>query len=140
MSMQYAKWIALFVLFFGINSADGTAAAAASNANLPIRSVTITLGSASRDKLFEQLRRFADTNAFAIRIAPTNPDNERFLVQIWREDIKGVGTNARSTKTFSIGLYQNCDEPVPAAIANEVVDELRRTVGQVPGATFSEKQ
>ncbi len=114
--------------------------AADSTDEAPIRIVTVTLTKGTRDQFFDQLKRFADVNAFAIRIAPTRPDVPHFLIQMWREDINGTGTNALDPEQFRIAFYKNDNHPLETETVNQMIFGLEQAVGKVAGATVSEEK
>jgi hypothetical protein len=104
----------------------------------PVRSVDITLAQNQHDQLFEQFRKFATKHAFAIRISQTNPTGEDFLVQMWREDVKIIGVDSSDPGLFEIWFYNTYEErPVPLRVFDELIDELRALVEEIPNTTFS---
>jgi hypothetical protein len=107
----------------------------------PIRIVEVTLAESQHDQLFEQLRRFADKHAFSIRIAPTDPTGENFLVQMWREDIKVIGVDSGDPGLFGIAFYNTYEErPVPSRVFDELVVDLREFIAEIPNTTFTVKE
>ena len=120
------------------------APAAGPTQDVPARMLTVTMAEQSLPAFLDQLRKFADANAFAVRIAQTSPDQTHVLVQLWREDIKGIGVNTSDTNTvgiaYSIFLYRNCNDAVPASAFAVVVAQLHDTFSQTEGITsVSEK-
>ena len=130
--------MALVVLICGLGAVNGKVVAAKSDSELPIRTVTILLKEGTQDQFFDQLRKFADTYAFAIRIAPTNPDMLHFLAQMFREDIKVIGANPFKASEFYVSFYKNDDHPVETASLNQMVVGLKQAVEQVRGAVITE--
>lgn len=106
-------------------------------ADVPIRSITVTINTEQRENFFEQLRLFADKHAFAIRIAPTDPSNEHFISQMWREDIKIIAVNSFEPENYRIAFYKNNVGKVPKDVLSLLITELESFVSEVPGATFS---
>jgi len=91
----------------------------------PIRIVEVTLAENQHDQLFEQFRNFADKHAFSIRIAPTDPTGDNFLVQMWREDIKVIGVESGDPGRFGIAFYNTYEErPVPLRVFDELIFDL----------------
>lgn len=107
----------------------------------PIRKVNLTLAQDQHDQLFEQLREFADTHAFAIRISQTDPTGKHFLVQMWREDVEVIGVDSVAPGLFKIGLY-NTDEdhPVSLQVVDELIVDLERFIREIPNITFTVKE
>ncbi|TKB18693.1 MAG: hypothetical protein E5V75_08970 [Mesorhizobium sp.] len=106
-----------------------------SRVQLPLHKITFTLPEDTKDAFFRQLRQFADTYGFAIRIAPITPDGEQFGVQMYQESIKLLGDNALDTKEVFIGFYQQGENAVPAPYLTRLVDGLKQAVQAVPGVT-----
>lgn len=131
---QRTNLIGLIVVLLGMGAANWEVTAS----EIPARSFTATVGEGVRDQFFDQLLKFSDENRFAIRIALTRPGNERFIVKMWREDIKVIGENTFDTSEFIFSLYRNCYKPVMTIAFDQLVNGLKRIVGRVPGITFSE--
>ena len=107
----------------------------------PIRKVDITLAQDQHDQLFEQLRKFADKNALAIRISQTDPSGENFLVYMWSADIKVIGVDSGDPGLFEIGFYNSDEErPVPESFFDEEVSDLESFISEIPNVTFSVKE
>jgi hypothetical protein len=139
---MFVKWTRLLSLVFllvGVGAlAAGAPATSRPEPQLPVRSIDVTVGKGAREKFFDRLRTFADAHAFAIRIAPTTPDRENFLVQMWREDIKIVAVTSLRPETFHIGFYRNDTEAAATAAYDVLVTDLRHAVSEIEGSTFSE--
>ncbi len=133
---QVIYWASCLVIALGVSSYAG--AAAKPDGEAPLRSVTLTVNENQQDRLFEELRKFADTEAFAIRIAPISPDGQHFSIQLWRQDVKIIGSNALSPQEFYLGFYENGDHPANGYIVGQLVTHLKRIVLQVPGISISE--
>jgi hypothetical protein len=123
---------------------DENLATAKSNSESPIRAVQVTISKVALDQYTSQIRKFADTYSFAIRVSHSSPSPEDILVQMWREDVKIIGVNASDPGarevTFDIALYRSCDcvGPIQKASIDQLIHGLQQTVGQVHGAVFSE--
>ena len=111
-------------------------------AQSPIGNVSVLYDRSARDALFEQLKKFADKHAFAIRIARIHPKYEEFTVSIWRTDLKLLGGTAGNTLApgypvypmeFELGFYENSPHPVPTKQIDFLVNDLKRYIGKVKG-------
>lgn len=80
------------------------------------------------------MRRFADQNAFAIRIAPTTPDEKHFLIQLWRSDVKMFGTNPYDN-IYRLRFYQNGTYPLPSPALDQLVAGINAMLRDVEGIT-----
>jgi hypothetical protein len=137
MARQCINAIALTVLVLCAQLAGLDAMAAKSDGESPLRSLTFTVQESQRDRFFDQLRKFADAEAFAVRIAPIAPDGKHFGIQLWRQDVKAIGDNALAIQEFDISFYENGDHPINRDIANELATHLKRVVSEIPGITIS---
>ena len=107
------------------------------NGKLPVKIVDIIFPQNDVDRLFEQFHKFAEKNAFAIRVAPTDPTGESFLVQMWRVDIKITGLD-RDPGQFGVAFYNTYEErPVPLQVFDELIIDLKGFVEEIPGVTFT---
>lgn len=117
----------------------GNAIAANPAPELPVRALVVTMAKGGLQNLLEQLRQFSDENAFAIRTSQSSPDPEHILVQMWREDIKGVGVNTSETGaadiSYSVAFYRNCNDAVPEWAFDAVVTRLRRVLIRTEGVS-----
>ena len=129
--------IILASLLWGLVSACEKPMTDKSDSQVPIRVVAISVQKSDRDAFFEQLKKFSDKHAFAIRIAPVRPDGEHFIVQMWREDIKGIGVNSIDPAAFEIGFYENSRHPVSAEKLDTLLSDLKNIIGEVKGVSFS---
>ncbi|WP_163269283.1 hypothetical protein [Chelativorans alearense] len=111
-----------------------------SPAQKPLRSVVIAVPPMARERFFAQLRQFADTHGFAIRIAPTTPDGEYIGVQMYREGLKVLGNSVWKPEKFDFAFYPNSDHPVPSGSVDKLLNDLKQTVENVPGVTVSETE
>lgn len=107
----------------------------------PVRIVEITLEQNQHDQLFEQFQNFAGKHAFAIRISQTDPSGEDFLVQMWRQDIRIIGSDSGDPGLFGIGFYNTYEErPVPSRVFDELITDLEEFIAEIPNTTFTVKE
>jgi hypothetical protein len=133
-SKGYRRTLAVIGLLAIVSLGCGRAIAAKSGSQNPVRVVHFTVKPDARDRFFDQLRKFADENAFAIRIAPVRPDNQHFLIQLWREDIKGIGVNSGDPEKYVVAFFYNSErEAAVASAINRLADNLTSSVTSVTG-------
>lgn len=108
---------------------------------LPIRELTITIDPSQRQDLFEQLRRFADKYAFEFHLDFYDPDKEVFLVSMYRDDLKILVDHAPNDPTIiSIDFYErNPDNPVPEETIDELLNDLKTFIGEIPNVTITQE-
>jgi hypothetical protein len=135
--------IALIVLISGAGIA-ARSFVNLSNEEMPIRAVKIVIPKGTQNEYVDQIRRFADLDAFAIRVSHSSPDAEDILVQLWRSDVNMDSVNASDTGaqdiTFEIGIYKSANIQIPSASIDQLVADLQKTVGHIKGARFSNLQ
>jgi hypothetical protein len=118
----------------------GSGMAAKSESESAVRAVYFMVKSDARDRFFDQLRKFADENAFAIRIAPVRPDHQHFLIQLWREDIKGIGVNSGDPEKYVVAFFYNSErEAVVASAIHRLADNLTSSLTSVNGVTATKE-
>jgi hypothetical protein len=107
-------------------------------ADVPRKVVTIVIDQNQRDDLFIQLEKFAEKWQYAMRIAPTDPSNEYFRVDMWRSDIKILGAYLSNSNTFQTAFfYTESTRPVPKRYLDEEAEDLETFISQIPGATIT---
>lgn len=136
--------IVVMALLLGIGAVDGGVMSANSGNELPIQVLEVRIPTFATDQLVDRIRNFAETYAFAIRVSQSSPDPNNIFVQMWREDIKLIGSNVSDTGasdiTFKTFFYKICDRPISAEIVDQLVGGLKRIIGEVEGITFSEEK
>ncbi len=111
------------------------------NGQTPIRKVWVTLAQNQHNQLFEQLRKFADKNAFRIRISQTDPSGENFLVQMWRDDIEVDAVDSGDPGLFKISFFNTSEErPIPPQVFDELIIDLKGFIEKIPNTTFTVKE
>ncbi|WP_119392201.1 hypothetical protein [Taklimakanibacter lacteus] len=104
----------------------------------PLRIVEFTLPGGASEVLYAKLRGYADKFGFAIRIAPTTPDSQRVLIEMWREEIRLLGLNAERPSSYTIAFYKNIGiGQVPDKFLDQLVSELTESLEEIKGLTFT---
>jgi hypothetical protein len=97
----------------------------------PALTERFTIDRLFRDRFLAAIRKYADEQAFAIRIAPSDPSGEHLLIQLWREDVKIIGVNPFKPEEFRISFYRNCGEPLPEAQVSALAESLRLALAKI---------
>ena len=109
-----------------------------SSGQLPRRTAVITIDTSQQEKLFAQLRKFADKQGFTILIDTRPPGVEGFYIDMYRDDVEISGTNPFVSEKYELGIYdRDRQRPVSETVLDDLVNDLKSFVGEVPGATFS---
>jgi hypothetical protein len=108
----------------------------------PVKSITIAVQANERELLFDQLRRFAKKNFFAIRIVgfPSS-----YNVEMWREDINIGGLFWIDDKTLSLSFHNNqfeqhLSQPLPESVFEDLMNDLQTFISEVPSAITTERR
>jgi len=110
---------------------------------LPIKSVTITIQAGQEELLFEQFRKFAQKNFFAIRITSFKPSS--YDIEMWREDINIGGLFWIDTKTLSLSFHNNhfeqpVSQPISESVFDDLMNDLQTFISEVPSAITTERR
>ena len=98
----------------------------------------MTIDTSHQQAFFDQLRKFADKHDFTILIDVQPSGAEDFLIYMTREDITISGANPFSPAEYRLGIFDAAPQrPVSETVLDDLVNDLKSFVGEVPGATFS---
>lgn len=103
----------------------------------PLRSLRVIVGVDNREKFFDQLRKFSEKNSFAIRIAPTKPDESSFISQMWREDFKLIAVNPFEEDEYRVYFYKNNKFSVDEKVLNFLVVEFSSLINEIEGVRIT---
>ena len=105
----------------------------------PVKSFRVTIDESQREKLFEQLRKFAEKHGFEISIRDSGLSEELYVVEMRRDDIIINISNPFDPTVFRIGFYdQYLRPPADRETVNELVGELKSFINEIPNATITE--
>lgn len=105
---------------------------------MPVHGIRAAVPRKSWDKFFTQLKTFATTNGFGIRIARIHPVKEQFTIDMWRKDIAASGENVFDPLDFEIDFYVDPKMGGSADTVAPLIGMLKDDVSQVPGATITQ--
>ncbi|RWM13815.1 MAG: hypothetical protein EOR74_34920 [Mesorhizobium sp.] len=92
-----------------------------------------------REQFFSQLRFFADTHGFTIRIAPATPDDEYFGVVIHRSDILVTCDSVWNPEEFEISFYQEGNHPVASGSVDKLVGDRNKLSNRCRALQFRKR-
>ena len=132
--------LGLLLGFLGSKIATAEKTKDTSEGEAPIRIVEITIDESRQEELFAQIQKFADEWGYAIRIARIVQNEDDFIIQMWREDIKLFGTYPSDPGELKIGFYYtNPAIPVAGIFFDSEIRDLRNFINEIPGATLTVK-
>ena len=109
-----------------------------SSGQLPRRAVVITIDTSQQEKLFAQLRKFADKQGFTILIDTRPPGVEGFYIDMYRDDVEINGTNPFAPEKYELGIYdRDRQRPVSETVLDTLVNDLKSFVGEIPDASIT---
>ncbi|HEX9387980.1 MAG TPA: hypothetical protein VF918_16770 [Anaerolineales bacterium] len=108
---------------------------------LPRRKLVIKIETSQPNKLFDQLRKFADEQGFKILIDTRPPGVEGFYIDMYRRDIEISGTNPFAPEEYQIGIYDaDRQHPVSEWVLDDLVNDLKSFISEVPNVTITEEK
>jgi hypothetical protein len=106
----------------------------------PLKIVEVSITEDNQEVLFEQIRKYAESWQYAIRIAPTTQNSEKVLIQMWREDIKVIGLYPSDPGELKMGFYYtNPAVHIPELFFDKEIRNLETFIQEIPNATFTIK-
>jgi len=108
--------------------------------NPPIRRLRITIDVSRREELFVQLQEFAEKHAFEFHLTFYDRDNKIFLVELYRKDLQILAADVPDTPTM-INLRfldQNPATPTPEETVDELFNDLKSFLSEIPNITVTE--
>lgn len=108
----------------------------------PLRSFAITIETSQSHQLKEQLQEFAYKNGFKHQTAYYSQRNENdFSVWMKRKDVEVVARSPFVRGEFEIGFYNNdCIHPTVATDIDNLVVDLKISLGEIPNAMITEEK
>ena len=142
MLTKYTKFFLGACLVFSVLGCLATKMTKKTNDNgsgqLPRIKVDITIDTSERETFFEQLQKFAEKHDFMIQIDVQPSGPEDFLIYMTREDIIISGANIFAPGEYKLGVYDaDRDHPVSQSVLDDLVNDLKSFLSEVPGTTFS---
>jgi hypothetical protein len=105
---------------------------------LPVHSVKLVVPRQSWDQFFSQLKGFARSNNFGVRIARIHPTKEQYTIDMWRKDVAASGENVFAPEEFQIGFYVDPSKGgTPDAVAR-IVEDMKKYLSKVAGITITQ--
>lgn len=90
---------------------------------IPRETLIVLINDNQQEEFFNLLNDFSYQEGFAIRIAPTSPNGDSFIIEMWREDIKIIALNNFEKERFSISFYDT-DSSSPYILPYWALDAL----------------
>ena len=108
----------------------------------PKKTLVVSIDLGQREKLFEQLTKFADAHDFRNHIGPTTPAGDTFNINMSRKDVEVIANNSvADTRKFDIAFYdKNSTNPVSEEIIDNLFNDLKGYISEIPNAIMTERQ
>lgn len=133
----------LLGIFVGINIKTMAINAERKSTQHARRTIVINLEREHWDVFFDRFEGFARKWRYAIRVAPLDPNDESYIADLWRADIR---VTAFMNDKYDPGIIQiffyDTDRlsPVPEVYFDEEIADLKDSLGEIPGITITEEQ
>ena len=107
----------------------------------PKKTLVVSIDLGQRERFFDQLTRFADTNVFDIHIGPTTPSGDTFNINMSRKDVMVIANNVFDTNVFDLHFYdKDPTNPVSEEILDDLFNDLKRYISEIPNAIMTEQR
>lgn len=107
------------------------------------RTLRVTIDPDQWPMLFDQFRKFADKWRYAIRIAPLDPNNTSFDIQMWRADMRFTAFMDGSFDEGRVQIhFYDTDRTrlVPEWHYDEEVNDLMNFLREIPNVRIVEEK
>jgi len=106
----------------------------------PQKTLVVSIDLGQREKLFEQLTKFADAHDFKIHIGPTTSAEDTFNINMSRKDVMVIANNVLDIREFDIHFYDK--DPANSAsdeLIGDLCNDLKRYISEIPNAIITEE-
>jgi hypothetical protein len=98
-----------------------------------------------RDRMTQQIRRFADQYHFESIIKPSSPDPDDIFFQLWRDNIQLAGTkrprNGTNDLEFAFAFYRRRQMAMPSmSEIDPLMVALKKMLAEVPGLVVTKEE
>ena len=101
------------------------------------KSVVITIDLNRRQEFFDQLNQFAKAQGFSISIDTLSSSDEKYQIDMTREDIIISGASPFEPNEYHISFFDVLNqEPAPDSVFDDLMSELERYVSEISGTAF----
>lgn len=109
------------------------------NSLAPVRSLILTIDTSQREKLFDQLQKYADDHALKL-VLTNNEKAEHFLVEMWGDDILITASDVPPDPTlvYIFFYWQRFGDPVDEEGVQNLLNDLKDFVNEIPNVTIEE--
>lgn len=103
---------------------------------LPRKTFGVVIDLNQRERLFEQLKRFADAHDFNIHMGPTTPAGVTFNIYMSRKDVILIANNVLNSRGYKFAFYdKNISNPVSEEVVDNLMSDLKRFISEVPNVS-----
>ena len=108
----------------------------------PVRILRIAIDKSQREELFGQFQKFAEEHSFRIEITDFNTNGEHFQVWMLGDGVQIIANDTPGeTNEVLLGLYGIYPEdPVDEETIDELLNDLKSYIGEIPNVTISQEK
>lgn len=97
------------------------------------KTLGIVIDLEQREKLFEQLKSFAEAYDFDIHIGSTTPEGDAFNIHMSRRDVFLIANNVMDPRGYDFDFYDKYPHnPVSEEIIDSLMNDLKKYINEVP--------
>lgn len=109
--------------------------------NLPIKTLRITINESQRQELFDHLQKFADKHALKFTLTFYDSNKKIFLVAIYGDGFHISATAIpNDPKSIRIFFYNEGSTPTPQETVDNLFNDLKSSVSEIPNVTITEEK
>ena len=106
--------------------------------NPAIRTITITIDPDRKDELFSHLEKFADMWRYAFLVAPTESNENEYVVSLYRIDMKLKGSYFADSGILELGFYNtNPKSRNQQSFFDKELKDLEVLINEIPNSNYS---
>jgi len=109
-----------------------------SSEKFPVRTLSIQLDPNQREELFDQLRKFSEKHRLEFHLS-FYENQKIFLVEMYGERLHILAQPIpRASEKIDIDLYeQDPTNPPPQETIDELFNDLKKSIGEIPNVTIT---
>ena len=104
-------------------------------------SFAVTIYPSQNQQLIEQSRQFAYKHSFRLDVADFDRPASDLRILMIRKDVEVVTRGSSNPGAYEIGFYNyDCIHPTVVSDIDELVNDFKSFIGEIPNVTITEKK
>ncbi len=106
----------------------------------PLKTLAVTIDPSQDQQLVEQSRRFAYKHSFRFDVGNANQPASEFRILMIRRDVEILTKTSSNPGGYEIKFYNyDCIHPTVASDIEELVNDFKSFISEIPSVTITEK-